>query len=84
MIRKVVQNKSNLEGSLSALASFTSLLEAEDCDVEPDLNIPGVAVVKEKKKRKKVQQIASSELDKLAAKMNAEFDEAEEFELVVE
>lgn len=50
---------------------------------EPDTNIPGVAVVK-KRRRKKVQQIGETELDEMAAKMNAEFEEAEEFELVVE
>ncbi|XP_071755457.1 sororin [Centroberyx gerrardi] len=88
--RRVGQSKTGLEvsGSLSGLNSFTSLLEAEDCAAsfpEPDLNIPGVAVVKEKRRRKKkVQQINITELDALAAKMNAEFDEAEGFDLVVE
>ncbi|KAK7899237.1 hypothetical protein WMY93_020090 [Mugilogobius chulae] len=80
-------NKTGLEasGSFSTLASFTSLLEAEDCAAEPDLNIPGVVLVKEKKrKKKKVQQIDSNEMEELAAKMNAEFEEAEEFELFVE
>lgn len=79
-------NKSglNASGSFSTLASFTSLLEDEDCAAGPDLNIPGVALVKEKKRRRKVQQIDSSELDALAAKMNAEFEEAEGFELLVE
>uniref|UniRef100_A0A3P8U7U5 Cell division cycle associated 5 n=1 Tax=Amphiprion percula TaxID=161767 RepID=A0A3P8U7U5_AMPPE len=51
---------------------------------EPDPNIPGVAVVKEKRRRRKVQEIPSTELEVLAARMNAEFEEAEEFELVVE
>lgn len=79
-------NKSGLEasGSFSTLASFTSLLEAEDCTVEPDFHIPGVTLVKEKKRRKKVQKIDSNEIDTLAAKMNAEFEEAEGFELFVE
>lgn len=73
--------------ALSGLSSFTSLLEAEDCSSafpEPDPNIPGVAVVKEKRRRKKVRQMDTGELEALAAKMNAEFEEAEEFELVVE
>ncbi|XP_075995644.1 sororin [Genypterus blacodes] len=91
--RRVDKPKTGLEvsvsGSFSGLGSFTSLLEADDggsADVfpEPDPNIPGVAVVKERKRRKKVQQIGNVELDALAASMNAEFDEAEGFELVVE
>lgn len=87
--RRVRQSKTALEvsGSLSGLNSFTTLLEAEDggsASPEPDTNIPGVAVVKEKRRRRKVQQIDDTELDAMAAKMNAEFDEAEVFELVVE
>ncbi|XP_070778491.1 sororin [Enoplosus armatus] len=86
---RVVRSKTGLEvsGSLSGLNSFTSLLEAEDCGSafpEPDPNIPGVVMVKEKRRRKKVQQMDDTELDAMAAKMNAEFDEAEVFELVVE
>ncbi|XP_039978662.1 sororin [Xiphias gladius] len=89
VVRRVGQSKTGLEasGSLSCLNSFTSLLEADYCGSalpEPDPNIPGVAVVKEKRRRKKVQQIDTTELDALAAKMNAVFEEAEEFELVVE
>ena len=87
--RRVGQSKTALEvsGSLSGRNSFTTLLEAEDggsASPEPDTNIPGVAVVKEKRRRRKVQQIDDTELDAMAAKMNAEFDEAEVFELVVE
>lgn len=86
VIGKGRENKTGLEmsGSFSTLDSFMSLLEAEACSAEPDRNIPGVIVVKEKRRRKKVQQISSSELDSLVAQMNAEFEEAEEFELVVE
>lgn len=83
------QSKPGLElsGLLSGLNTFTTLLETDDCGSafpEPDPNIPGVAVVKERKRRRKVPQINSTELEALAAKMNAEFEEAEEFELVVE
>lgn len=86
---RVRQAKTALEvsGSLSGLNSFTSLLEADSCGSafpEPDQNIPGVVVVKEKKKRRKIQQINTTEVDELAAKMNAEFEEAEDFDLVVE
>ncbi|CAL1583732.1 unnamed protein product [Knipowitschia caucasica] len=79
------ENRSGLDGSPSALASFTSLLEGEECALEPDLNIPGVSLVKEKRRRrKKVQQMGESEMDEMAAKMNAEFERAEEFQLIVE
>ncbi|XP_071356467.1 sororin [Trachinotus anak] len=89
VVHKVRQSKTGLDasGPLSCLNSFTSLLEEDDCGSafpEPDPNIPGVAVVKEKRRRKKIQQIDSTELDALAAEMNAVFEEAEEFELIVE
>ncbi|KAM9383906.1 sororin isoform 2-T2 [Pholidichthys leucotaenia] len=93
VVRRSAQSKTGLEvsaGGLSVLNSFTSLLEAnDDCGSaavpEPDPNIPGVVLVKEKRRRrKKLQQMDATELDAIAAKMNAEFEEAEEFELVVE
>ena len=80
-------SKSGTEGvcSLSGLSSFTSLMDAEENCPEPDMNIPGICMGKEKKKRRrKVQKIDVQEIDSLAAKMNAEFEEAEEFELFVE
>ncbi|XP_043931715.1 sororin [Protopterus annectens] len=46
--------------------------------------IPGVVVAKEKKKKRKVLQIAMSDLDEWAAQMNAQFEEAEKFSLIVE
>ncbi|XP_037330579.2 sororin [Pungitius pungitius] len=88
---RALRPKTGLEvssGSLCGLNSFTSLLEADDRGSalpEHDPHIPGVALVKEKRsRRKKVQQIGTTELDALAAEMNAEFEEAEEFELLVE
>ncbi len=90
VVRRVEQSKTGLEvsASLSGLNSFTSMLEADDCGSafpEADTNIPGVALLKEKRRRKKkIQQIDATELDEMAAKMNAEFKEAEDFELVVE
>ncbi|XP_032391221.1 sororin [Etheostoma spectabile] len=89
VVRRVERPKTGLEvsGPLCGLNSFTSLLEADDCGssfAKPDPNIPGVALVKEKRRRKRVQQIGTTELDALAAQMNAEFEEAEEFELIVE
>uniref|UniRef100_A0A8C8E2Z5 Sororin C-terminal region domain-containing protein n=1 Tax=Oryzias sinensis TaxID=183150 RepID=A0A8C8E2Z5_9TELE len=85
--RAAGQSRSALElSSISALNSFTSLLDTDAGGAaEPDPNIPGVAVVKERKRRrKKVAPIDGVELDVLVAQMNAEFQEAEEFELVVE
>uniref|UniRef100_H3ABA7 Cell division cycle associated 5 n=2 Tax=Latimeria chalumnae TaxID=7897 RepID=H3ABA7_LATCH len=52
--------------------------------VEPDLEIPGVVLVKEKRKKRRIPQIQKSQLDEWAAQMNAEFDEAEKFDLLVE
>ncbi|XP_051901047.1 sororin [Pristis pectinata] len=46
--------------------------------------IPGVAAAKEKRKKRKVAQIEKSALDEWAAQMNASFEEAERFDLVVE
>ncbi|KAM9438846.1 sororin-B-like isoform 1-T3 [Salvelinus alpinus] len=88
VLRKVEGSRVGPEASKSfcGVSSFT-LIEGDDSAAaapEPDVNIPGVAVVKEKKRRKKVPQIKLAELDDLAAKMNAEFEEAEGFDLVVE
>ncbi|XP_058875030.1 sororin-like, partial [Acipenser ruthenus] len=71
--------RSLLEGAGAGVA------ETSPPAAEQDFDIPGVALVKEKRRRKKkVQQIQMSELDCLAALMNAEFDAAEEFDLCVE
>ncbi|XP_044304770.1 sororin [Varanus komodoensis] len=51
---------------------------------EPDTDIPGISFVKEKRRKKKVPQFDKSELDEWAAQMNAEFEEAERFDLLVE
>ncbi|XP_078058924.1 sororin isoform X2 [Mustelus asterias] len=49
-----------------------------------DVDIPGIPVAKGKKKKRKVPQIEKSELDEWAAQMNATFEEAERFDLLVE
>ncbi|XP_067878000.1 sororin [Heterodontus francisci] len=49
-----------------------------------DVNIPGVTIAKEKKKKRKFPQIEKSALDKWAAQMNASFEDAERFDLLVE
>lgn len=51
----------------------------------PDRTLPGISppVVKEKRK-KKVPEIPKSELDKWAMAMNAEFEAAEQFDLLIE
>lgn len=51
---------------------------------EWDTDIPGISFHKEKRKKKKIPQIDKSELDEWAAQMNAEFEEAEQFDLLVE
>ncbi|XP_077183287.1 sororin [Paroedura picta] len=51
---------------------------------EPDTDIPGISFVKEKRKKKKVPQFNKTEMDEWAAQMNAEFEEAERFDLHVE
>lgn len=84
VLRATEQSRTALEANHSGLGSFTSLLEAEETS-EPDPNIPGVVVVKERRRRRrKVQHMDTMELDVLAARMNEEFQKAEEFELVVE
>ncbi|XP_068117155.1 sororin [Hyperolius riggenbachi] len=75
------KNKEREERKRSNAESGTSLvLSTED----PDPNIPGVAVVKQKRRKRRVPQIEKSDLDEWAAAMNAEFDEAEKFDLTVE
>ncbi|XP_031442048.1 sororin [Clupea harengus] len=72
--------------SLCGVVSL-NLSEAEDSvnhSVEPDYNIPGVVIAKKQSRKKRVQPMKTSELDDLAAQMNAEFAEAEDFMLVVE
>ncbi|XP_076157045.1 sororin [Alosa pseudoharengus] len=72
----------------SSLCGVTlNLSEVEDSlnrSQDPDMNIPGVAMPKKQSRKKRVQPMKSSELDVLAAQMNAEFAEAEDFELLVE
>ncbi|KAF7211600.1 sororin [Nothobranchius furzeri] len=81
VVRKSKQTRDALEVS-GPITSFTE--STDEGFAEPDPNIPGVSVSKERRRRRKVPQIDSAELDHLAAQMNAEFREAEEFELVVE
>ncbi|XP_042581014.1 sororin [Cyprinus carpio] len=74
-------------GSMSISLGSFNISAADDSTSNPpeiDPNIPGVCLVKKTTRRKRVQQIKMSELDILAAKMNAEFEEAESFELFVE
>ncbi|XP_060032082.1 sororin isoform X3 [Erinaceus europaeus] len=52
----------------------------------PDTTLPGISppVTKEKRKKKKAPELLKSELDEWAAAMNAEFEAAEQFDLLVE
>ncbi|KAJ3609141.1 hypothetical protein NHX12_023665 [Muraenolepis orangiensis] len=85
--------RSGPDGSLCGLSgSFASLSDFGEGpgggSPEPDLHIPGVVTDAERKRRrrrrKKAPKIDAEEVDCLAAKMNAEFTEAEGFELFVE
>ncbi|XP_061461993.1 sororin isoform X3 [Rhineura floridana] len=51
---------------------------------ELDIDIPGISFVKEKRRKKKMPQFDEAELDEWATQMNAEFEEAERFGLLVE
>ncbi|XP_003468263.1 sororin isoform X2 [Cavia porcellus] len=52
----------------------------------PDMNLPGISplFMKEKRRKKKAPEILKSQLDEWAAAMNAEFEAAEQFDLLVE
>ncbi|KAM3824700.1 sororin [Vipera latastei] len=49
-----------------------------------DTDIPGISFGREKRRKKKMPQFDKSEMDEWAAQMNAEFEEAEKFDLLVE
>ncbi|XP_053133879.1 sororin [Hemicordylus capensis] len=51
----------------------------------PDTDIPGISFIKAiRRRKKKMPQFDKSELDEWAAQKNAEFEEAEKFDLLVE
>ncbi|KAM4721736.1 sororin [Rhinophrynus dorsalis] len=66
------------EKSVNETTTGTAALE------QPDHNIPGITLNKQKRRKRKVPQIQVSDLDEWAAIMNAEFEEAEKFDLHVE
>ncbi|XP_051975438.1 sororin-like [Xyrauchen texanus] len=87
VMRKTERSGIAPQGSSSFSVGSFNISSADDsasCPPEVDPNIPGVCLVKKTIRRKRVQQIKISELEVLAAKMNAEFEEAEHFDLVVE
>uniref|UniRef100_A0A670ZM47 Cell division cycle associated 5 n=1 Tax=Pseudonaja textilis TaxID=8673 RepID=A0A670ZM47_PSETE len=51
---------------------------------KPDTDIPGISFGREKRRKKKVPEFDESKMDEWAAQMNAEFEEAEKFDLLVE
>ncbi|XP_029467588.1 sororin [Rhinatrema bivittatum] len=69
---------------LEQTSAETSVVITGSLPQQPDTDIPGIAFGKEKKKKKKIPQIDKLDLDEWAAQMNAEFDEAEKFDLLVE
>jgi len=80
----VTQGSSSMCGVTTALNLSGEVEDSLSGEPVPDHNIPGVAIHKKQTKKKKVQPITMTELDDLAAQMNAEFAEAESFELFVE
>ncbi|XP_027711925.1 sororin [Vombatus ursinus] len=50
----------------------------------PDFTLPGITMTKEKRRKRKAPEILKSELDEWAAAMNAQFEAAEKFDLLVE
>ncbi|XP_051542532.1 sororin-like [Myxocyprinus asiaticus] len=87
VMRKTERSGIAPQGSSSFSVGSFNTSTADDtasCPPEVDPNIPGVCLVKKTTRRKRVQQIKMYELEVLAAKMNAEFEEAEHFDLVVE
>ncbi|KAM4845940.1 sororin isoform 3-T3 [Thomomys bottae] len=67
-------------------SEVTEVFKAPANPLLPDPTLPGISppVVKEKRKKKKMPEILKSELDEWAAAMNAEFEAAEQFDLLVE
>ncbi|XP_026541187.1 sororin [Notechis scutatus] len=51
---------------------------------KPDTDIPGISFGREKRRKKRVPEFDKSKMDEWAAQMNAEFEEAEKFDLLVE
>ncbi|ROL44357.1 Sororin [Anabarilius grahami] len=87
VMRKTERSRIAPLGSVSFSMGSFNISAADDSASNPpevDPNIPGVCLGKKTTRRKRVQQIKMPELDVLAAKMNAEFEEAESFELFVE
>ncbi|XP_067296019.1 sororin [Pseudorasbora parva] len=87
VMRKTERSRIAPLGSASFSVGSFNISAADDSASNPpevDPNIPGVCLGKKTTRRKRVQQIKMSELDVLAAKMNAEFEEAESFDLFVE
>ncbi|XP_073207997.1 sororin-like isoform X1 [Lepidochelys kempii] len=79
--------------ALADVSPVGKVSPAQETPVEPsalgstkewDTNIPGISFPKEKRKKRRIPQIDKSELDEWAAQMNAEFEEAEQFDLLVE
>lgn len=66
-------------------SKLTEIPKVSSKPLVPDTTLPGISppVVKEKR-RKKVPEILKSELDEWAMAMNAEFEAAEQFDLLIE
>ncbi|KAM5138189.1 sororin [Mantella aurantiaca] len=77
---KKIDGKENKQTNNESASGTSIRLSAGELDP----NIPGIALVKPKRRKRKVHQLEKSDVDEWAAAMNAQFDEAEKFDLVVE
>ncbi|KAK2100191.1 Sororin [Saguinus oedipus] len=67
-------------------SKFTEVPRVSAKPWAPDTTLPGISPPpeKQKRKKKKMPEILKTELDEWAAAMNAEFEAAEQFDLLVE
>ncbi|XP_058016738.1 sororin [Ahaetulla prasina] len=72
------------EPSTLHLISAPKAVEESGAFRKPDTDIPGISFCREKRRKKKVPEFDKSKMDEWAAQMNAEFEEAEKFDLLVE
>ncbi|XP_069482593.1 sororin-B-like [Ambystoma mexicanum] len=79
-----VTSKADVSKSRPNVGAELSVMTLHVSPRKLETNFPGIAMAKEKRKRRKVPQINKSDLDEWAAQMNAQFEEAEKFDLTVE
>ncbi|XP_070622375.1 sororin [Erythrolamprus reginae] len=70
--------------ALHAISGPKAAAEKSEAPLKPDTDIPGISFGKEKRKKKKRPGFDEFQMDAWAAQMNAEFEAAEKFDLLVE